>query len=76
MYFNNFSVPKCCTLRLSQSLCILISAKGVERWVTLQNKDKNPSDLSDVEKSVSTLLSVLFLRLDKMEKELVHCCAL
>lgn len=59
LYYNDFSVSKCCSLGLSHSLCILISAKRVERWMTLQNKDKNPSDLSDVEKSISTLLSVL-----------------
>lgn len=44
--------------------------------MTLQSKDKNPSGLSDVEKCTSTLLLVLFLRLDKMEKELVQNCAL
>lgn len=57
-------------------LCILISAKGVERWMTLPNRDKNPSGLSDAEKCISTLLPGLLLRLDKVEKELVHYCAL
>lgn len=36
--------------------------------MALKNKDKNPSDLSVVEKAISTLWSVLFVQLDKMEK--------
>lgn len=42
--------------------------KWRRKVMALKNKDKNPSDLSVVEKAISTLWSVLFLQLDKMEK--------